>query len=405
MDLSFLQKFADSLALFQKVVVVGVGGRRRDIPWRLVERARCQTLLLVALELPREILLVKRPVYVFPFVDMVAQGTDLLALDFIPILQAIESSIFGYRRCSNLHLDKVFIRRILADCRSMRANFRQRWSIHLGLRNGVSLGSWIKGLQHYTHHCLAAISRHRLGRSLLPYKLSTKRALRASARHTNLCLRKFIKFWGSSLLRAILIHDWRQVVILLLVSLGRICIVDVLFGRVESFPVHQLDLLGLIWCEAWHVDRVLARACPQPGCGDFFVHHLILLILALIFPWVRLVRQLRHVPITSRICVLRALDSLKVLPDRFVLVLIDYRWSNCLQILIRKNIIRLHFVSDWNRFDELTWFHQLNIVVHLIGYLHQLVTASSFLNRGVGGDFARWTSMLLFLLRLQVDPL
>ena len=56
--------------------------------------------------------------------------------------------------------------------------------------------------------------------------------------------------------------------------------------------------------------------------------------------------QLRHVLITRRICVLRALDSLKVLPDLFILVLVDYRWSNRLQILIRKNIIRLHFVSD-----------------------------------------------------------
>ena len=85
-------------------------------------------------------------------------------------------------------------------------------------------------------------------------------------------------------MRAILIHDWRQVIGLLPIVLGRIGIVNVLFYRVESFPVHQLDLLGLIWCEAWHVDRVLARACPQPGCGDFFVHHLELLILALIFP-------------------------------------------------------------------------------------------------------------------------
>ena len=32
MDLSFLQKFADSLALFQQVVIVCVGGRWRDIP-------------------------------------------------------------------------------------------------------------------------------------------------------------------------------------------------------------------------------------------------------------------------------------------------------------------------------------------------------------------------------------
>ena len=56
--------------------------------------------------------------------------------------------------------------------------------------------------------------------------------------------------------------------------------------------------------------------------------------------------QLRHVLITRRICVLRALDSLKVLPDLFILVLVDYRWCNRLQILIRKYIIRLHFVSD-----------------------------------------------------------
>ena len=149
--------------------------------------------MLVALELPREVLLVKRPEHVFPFVDMVAQRTDLLALDFIPVLQAIESSIFGNRGCPDLHVDKVFIRRILADCRSMRANIRQRWSIHLGLRDSVSLGSRVKCLQHNAHHSLAAISRHRLGRSLLPYKLSTERALRASARHTDLRLRNFVK--------------------------------------------------------------------------------------------------------------------------------------------------------------------------------------------------------------------
>ena len=124
---------------------------------------------------------------------MVAQRADLLALDFIPILQAIESSIFGNRGCSDLHVDKVFIRRILAYCRSMRANFRQRWSIHLGLRDSVSLGCRVQGLQHDTYHSLATISRNRLGRSLLPNKLSTERALRASARHTDLSLRKFVK--------------------------------------------------------------------------------------------------------------------------------------------------------------------------------------------------------------------
>lgn len=116
-----LEDVADVAPLLQQVCVVGLRRRRRDVPRRLVQWARCEPLLPVAWDFATVILFVQGPMNIRWNVNFVAHRADLLPFDLVPIFQAVEPGIFGDSRSSHLDRDEVFVRVVLARRWAVRA--------------------------------------------------------------------------------------------------------------------------------------------------------------------------------------------------------------------------------------------------------------------------------------------
>lgn len=86
--------------------------------------------------IPREftlqVVFVKRPMQGSEFLDPVADRADLLPFLLVEVFKRVKSGILGNGQLSLLHLDEVFVRRVLGHWGSLLVQLGQRWSLELG---------------------------------------------------------------------------------------------------------------------------------------------------------------------------------------------------------------------------------------------------------------------------------
>lgn len=82
-------------------------------------------------KLAPEILLVQRSMDIRHPIDVVAQWADLLSFNFVTVLEAVKSGVFGDRGSAHFKRDVVLVRCVLTDGWAVRSELGQRWPLQL----------------------------------------------------------------------------------------------------------------------------------------------------------------------------------------------------------------------------------------------------------------------------------
>ena len=64
-------------------------------------------------------------------INMVAQWADLFSFNFVPVLEAVKSGVFGDGGGTDFERDVVLVRCVLTDGWTVGSQFGQRWPLQL----------------------------------------------------------------------------------------------------------------------------------------------------------------------------------------------------------------------------------------------------------------------------------